>query len=130
MAAASRWNEHDLVFPTTIGTFADGPTVTRAVQALLEKAGLPKQRFHYLRHATASLQFGEGADLFEVKELLGHSQISLTANLYGHMTRKLGERTAARMDRALAGDTKNGAYDTNDDTKRDDTAEDGAARDT
>jgi integrase len=118
LMAGSRWQEHDLVFPTSIGTFADGPTVTRAIQQLLEEAGLPRQRFYDLRHATASLQLAEGADIFEVKELLGHSQISLTANTYGHMTRKLAGRTAARMDRALR-------VDTNPDTKRDDTEEDG-----
>lgn len=104
LKAAGRWVELDLVFPTQIGTFADGPTVTRSLQRMLEEAGLPRQRFHDLRHATASLQLGEGADLFAVKELLGHSQIALTANTYGHMTRKLSDDTAHRMDRAL--DTK------------------------
>lgn len=126
-AAAHRWQENDLVFPTTIGTFSDGPTVTRALKTLLEAAGLPKQRFHDLRHATASLQLAEGADLFEVKELLGHSQISLTANTYGHMTRKLGTITAARMDRALGADTNQSIPDTNIDTKPDDMSPDGVA---
>lgn len=120
VAAAHRWQDHDLVFPTSIGTIADGPTVTRALQALLEAAGLPRQRFHDLRHATASLQLAEGADIFEVKELLGHSQISLTANTYGHMTKKLGERTASRMDRALVSDTNTRRSDTNSDTIHDD----------
>lgn len=125
MTAAHRWQENDLVFPTTIGTFADGPTVTRALQRLLEQAGLPRQRFHDLRHATASLQFGEGADLFEVKELLGHSQISQTANTYGHMTKRLGQTTAGRMDRALGADTNKTVSDTNVDTIHDDTDADG-----
>jgi integrase len=124
VAAAHRWREHDLVFPTSIGTFADGPSVTRALQALLDAAGLPRQRFHDLRHATASLQLAEGADLFEVKELLGHAQITLTANTYGHMTRKLSERTASRMDRALQGDTNPIVSDTNVDTIPDDTESD------
>lgn len=127
MAAAHRWQELDLVFPTTIGTYADGPTVTKALQALLEASGLPRQRFHDLRHATASLQLAEGADIFEVKELLGHAQISLTANTYGHMTRKLGTATASRMDRALGVDTNPATSDTNVDTKPDDTDSDALA---
>jgi integrase len=106
LKAAGRWVELDLVFPTQRGTFADGPTVTRSLQRMLEEAGLPRQRFHDLRHATASLQLGEGADLFAVKELLGHSQIALTANTYGHMTKRLSNATADRMDRALQSDTK------------------------
>lgn len=99
--AGLKWTELDLVFPTRYGTFADGPTVTRELQRILEDAGLPRQRFHDLRHAAASLQFGEGADMFAVKELLGHSQIHQTANTYGHMSRKLNDETATRMDRAL-----------------------------
>lgn len=127
MAAAHRWQENDLVFPTTIGTFADGPTVKRALKTLLEAAGLPKQRFHDLRHATASLQLAEGADPIDVKELLGHSRISLTANTYGHMTRKLGAITAAPMDRALGADTSQSLPDTNVDTKPDDMSPVGVA---
>jgi integrase len=127
LAATQRWQEHDLVFPTSIGTFGDGPTITKALQALLKDAGLPRQRFHDLRHATASLQLAEGADIFEVKELLGHSQISLTANTYGHLTRKLRQRTANRMDRALRPDTNPIVSDTNIDTIPDSTESDGTS---
>jgi integrase len=69
---------------------------------LLETAGLPQQRFHDLRHATASLLLAEGVDLFTVKEILGHSQISLTANTYGHLTDKLADDAAARLDRVFS----------------------------
>ncbi len=65
---------------------------------------MPKQRFHDLRHCTASLLLAEGMDLFTVKEILGHSQISLTANTYGHLMKKLSEDAAGRLDRALATD--------------------------
>jgi hypothetical protein len=67
------------------------------------------------------MQLAEGADIFAVMQLLGHSQISLTANTYGHMTKKLGAGTAARMDRALKPDTKTTGVDTKTDTKRDGT---------
>lgn len=100
-AAAGRWQDHGAVFPSTIGTFQNNSNVTHRFQLLIEAAGLPRQRFHDLRHCTASILLAEGMDLFTVKEVLGHSQISLTANTYGHLTKKLANEAARRMDRAF-----------------------------
>jgi integrase len=103
LLAAERWQEHGLVFPSTVGTPLNASNVTHRLQTLLEAAGLPRQRFHDLRHCTASLLLAEGMDLFTVKEILGHSQISLTANTYGHLMRKPSDEAANRLDRALNG---------------------------
>jgi hypothetical protein len=46
----------------------------------LKTLGIDRRRFHDLRHTSARLLLAEDATLFEVKEILGHSQISLTAN--------------------------------------------------
>ncbi len=54
---------------------------------------------------TASLLLVEGVDLFTVKEILGHSQISLTANTYGHLTEKLSDDAMSRLGRALDAET-------------------------
>jgi integrase len=94
----------DLVFPSTHGTPLNSSNVTNRLKVLVERAGLPKQRFHDLRHATASLLLAEGVDLFTVKEILGHTQISLTANTYGHLTDKLADDAAERLHRALSSD--------------------------
>jgi integrase len=106
LLATDRWEENSLVFPSAVGTFLNGSNVTHRFQNLLALHGFPRQRFHDLRHATASILLGEGMDLFAVKEFLGHSQIALTANLYGHLTKKLSEDAAARMGAALGGDGK------------------------
>ena len=103
-ATVANWKPipgEDLVFPSSHGTPQSGPNVTHRLHALLEDAGLPQQRFHDLRHATASMLLAEGVDLFTVKEILGHSQISLTANTYGHLTDKLADDAATRLNRAL-----------------------------
>ncbi|HEV2128788.1 MAG TPA: site-specific integrase, partial [Thermomicrobiales bacterium] len=97
----------DLVFVTTVGTPLDGTEVTHRLHRLLEGAGLPQKRFHDLRHSTASFLLAEGADIFTVKEILGHSGISMTADIYGHLTEKLAEDAAARLDRVFA-DAKTG----------------------
>lgn len=99
--AGSRWREADFVFTSTIGTPLDGSTVTHRFQRLLESAGLPRQRFHDLRHACASLLLAQGVHPRVVMETLGHSQISLTMNTYSHVVPELQREAAGRMDAAL-----------------------------
>jgi integrase len=89
------------VFTSTIGTPHDGSGVSRRFHAALEAAGLPRQRFHDLRHACASLLLVQGVAPRVVMEILGHSQISLTMNTYSHVIPELQRDAAARMDEAL-----------------------------
>ncbi len=91
----------DLVFTTGVGTPLDARNVVRHYHRLLQRAGLPRLRFHDLRHTAASLLLAQGVSLRVVMETLGHSQISLTANLYTHVVPALQREAAARMDAAL-----------------------------
>jgi integrase len=103
LLAGSRWQDdpRGFVFTTTIGTPMDGIAVTRRFQALLASAGLPRQRFHDLRHACASLLLAQGVSPRVVMETLGHSQISLTLNTYSHVIPALGRAAAEQMDAVL-----------------------------
>lgn len=58
--------------------------VTRVFYKLLDKYGLPKVRFHDLRHTAASMLISK-VPLFQVKQFLGHEDISTTANIYGSL---------------------------------------------
>jgi integrase len=89
------------VFTTTIDTPQDGPRVTRRFQKILEDAGLPRQRFHDLRHAAASLLLAQNVHPRVVMEVLGHSQISLTLGTYSHVIPSLQRKAASRMDAML-----------------------------
>lgn len=91
----------DLVFTTTLGTPLDGISVTRRFQRVLKSAGLPRQRFHDLRHAAASYMLAAGVSARVVMETLGHSEISLTLNTYSHVLPGLGRDAADRMDALL-----------------------------
>jgi integrase len=82
--AGEDWREHGLVFTSTTGTPIEPRNVVRHFHATLKTLGIERRRFHDLRHTSASLLIAQGATLHEVKEILGHSQIALTANLYGH----------------------------------------------
>jgi integrase len=103
IAAGSRWQEHGLVFTSTIGTPLDGTNVTHRLRQLLADAGLPRQRFHDLRHACASFMLAAGIHPRVVMEQLGHSQIALTMNTYSHVVPALQREAAAQMERVLSG---------------------------
>lgn len=105
LAARPKWTDHDLVFATPVGRPLDGVNVTHAFQKALEAAGLPlpRQRFHDLRHAHATLLIEGGVELAVVSRALGHANLSTTADVYGAWTREMAGTVATRMDEVLAG---------------------------
>lgn len=108
LLAGDRWQDWELVFCTKHGTPFDGPNVTRYFQAVLEGCGLPRLRFHELRHSCASLLAAQGLSPDEVRRLLGHSDIRLTLNTYTHQFPEMRRRAADAMD-ALFGDPSEAA---------------------
>jgi len=97
LAAGSEWIDADLVFCTPMGRPLDASNVTHAFQKHLARAGLPRQRFHDLRHACASLLLAQGVSPRVVMEILGHSQVALTLDTYSHVLPSLTAEAAARM---------------------------------
>ncbi|MEU7870926.1 site-specific integrase [Dactylosporangium sp. NPDC049140] len=83
--AGERWQDHDLVFPSVIGTPMEPRNADRAWHATRAKAGLRWLRLHDLRHACATFLLASGASPRTVMKTLGHSQISLTMNTYAHV---------------------------------------------
>lgn len=80
----SRWKEHGLLFPTTHGTPIGARNLTRHFKLMLGRAGLPDVRFHDLRHSCATLLISLGVHPRIVMEILRHTQISTTMNIYAH----------------------------------------------
>ena len=62
--------------------------VSRRFDKLLRENGLPKIRFHDLRHSAASLLSELGFSLKDIQEWLGHSDIATTANIYSNLQYK------------------------------------------
>ena len=76
--------------------------VNRALDKSLRKAGLDRHvRVHDLRHTAATLALGEGIHPKVVQEMLGHSTISLTMDVYSHVLPTLQQDAADRMDDVL-----------------------------
>ena len=69
------------------GTVWRPDSLTRTFQRQLVRIGLPRMRFHDLRHSTASILFDRGWGLEDVKDWLGHSDIETTSNIYLHYGR-------------------------------------------
>ncbi len=103
LAAGSQWQELDHVFATSVGTPIDHRNLVRSFHAALERAGQPRQHFHDLRHASATLGIEAGESLYEVSRRPGHANISTTADVYGHLTPSTTRRSADRMRGILAG---------------------------
>jgi integrase len=96
-----------LVFTNAQGGPLDGSKVVRALQRRLEVAGLPRIRFHDLRHSCASLLFAQGVPARTIQEILGHSRIGTTLDVYTHLDRadqgvpSLLREAANAMDRVM-----------------------------
>lgn len=75
--------------------------VSRVFDALVTEAALPHLSFHGLRHQHASLMLEAGADIAVVSKRLGHSTISITSDLYSHLTRSAGQAAAEAAEGVL-----------------------------
>ena len=100
----SAWHDNDLVFANEIGRpIEPGNLVRRSFQALLAQAGLPRIRFHDLRHTAATLMLSRGVHSKIAAETLGHSRVGVTLDIYSHVTPTMQREAAAAMDEVLRG---------------------------
>lgn len=97
-----KWGE--LVFSDEVGGPLSGFHVAYRFRKLLAVAGLPPMRYHELRHGAASLMAAQGVPMRTAMEMLGHSQIATTANVYAHVAPEATRDAAARMEAALWGE--------------------------
>ena len=95
------YQKNNLVFAEADGTYLDPREFTKHFQRLLKQAGLPKVRLHDLRHTHASLLLARGVHPKVVQERLGHSSITMTLDLYSHLTPGLDEAAAATLNGLL-----------------------------
>jgi integrase len=97
-AGAHRWTDNDLVFPSTIGTPINHSNLYRSFKKLLRLSGLPEIRFHDLRHTAASLMLNHGVPSIIVSRRLGHSKVSTTLDIYGHLIPEMQNEAAELID--------------------------------
>ncbi len=91
-------------YPSDIRLF---PVTPEAVQHLMkrhiEKAGVKKIRVHDLRHSHVAFLIYQGVDPLLIKERLGHKDIKITLNTYGHLYPSEQKKIAGLLDKLKIG---------------------------
>jgi integrase len=99
----TKWNnEWNLVFTSKVGSPLDERNVLRRFQNILAVAGLPKMRIHDLRHSAVAILIAQGVNIKAISELLGHSSVAFTLQVYGHLLEETKREAADKMDAALS----------------------------
>jgi hypothetical protein len=107
LVSGPSWIRTGLVYVQPDGSAWHPDTVTKRFDDLVEKSGLPPIRLHDLRHCAATFLKAAGADLDDIKEMLGHSTITITSDTYTSVIHELeterakAEAAAALVPRAI-----------------------------
>jgi integrase len=96
------YEDHGLVFCAANGKPLDPVDFYRRFVRLLLRAGLPARRFHDARHTFATLMLELGESPKTVQTMLGHTTITMTLDIYSHVSLDLEKRAAARLNETLS----------------------------
>ena len=94
--------DRGFVFTDETGGPLDTNSLVHWFERLTAAAGVPRIRFHDLRHTCAKL-LAEGEHPKIVQERLGHADIAMTLNLYGRVAPGMRRQAAGVLDAALDG---------------------------
>ena len=90
------------VFPSPNGGPISPDSVLHMLHRVLKRAGLPKVRFHDLRHTFATLALQNGVDVKTVSGMLGHFSAGFTLDTYAHITSAAQRQAAQTMGSVLS----------------------------
>ena len=91
------YDEHDLALCRGNGSPIRPGNFTKAFKDFLARHNMRTIRFHDLRHSCASLMLQSGVAMKTASEILGHSSIAITADLYTHVMQKTKEEAAGKI---------------------------------
>jgi integrase len=97
-AAGQEWRDLGLVFPTARGTYMEPRNLNRHLSALCQRAGLDPTGLHVLRHTAATMAYALGVNWRQIQDMLGHSLLGTTMNLYVDEVPRLQREAAHRID--------------------------------
>ena len=98
-AAGEFWKSREemLVFLKDDGADISAPALYQRYKHIAAKIGAPESRVHDLRHTYAVLSLQNGDNVKTVQGNLGHATAAFTLDVYGHVSEKMKEDSAARM---------------------------------
>lgn len=94
-------NPWDLVFTNEFGGNLSHFTVYKTFKEIVRSIGLEQERFHDLRHSYAVVSLESGDDIKTVQTNLGHATASFTLDVYGHVSQKMRQQSADRMEQFI-----------------------------
>ncbi len=92
----------DYVFPSPTGGPISPDSVNNMLKRVLARAGIPKVRFHDLRHTFATVALQNGVDIKTVSSILGHFSAGFTLDTYAHVTTAAQKEAAMTMGNVLS----------------------------
>lgn len=101
---ATRWEDHDLVFASAVGTPLEHRRIVKEFKDALDRAGLSRAvRLYDCRHTAASLLYAQGVPELQIAAILGHTDPGFTLRTYTHLFKQSRREAADKMGAALAG---------------------------
>lgn len=99
--AANVWHGSGFVFTTENGQPIDPRNLLRALKVAADRAGLSGVGVHTLRHSAASALLEKGIGLKTVSEMLGHSSVAITGDVYQHVSDGAAQAAADTLAAAI-----------------------------
>ena len=91
------WEHNDLIFCTEFGKPIEPRNLIRILERLTATLEIPKINVHALRHTFATRAIEQGMTLKAVQEILGHSSIVMTADIYTHVSNEYKKEEMQKM---------------------------------
>ena len=102
LLAGEAWNNPwNLVFTNELGGYLSHFTVYIHFKRIVKKSGIPEAWFHDLRNSFAVASVESGDDIKTVQSNLGHATASFTLDVYGHVSQKMRQQSADRMEKFI-----------------------------
>lgn len=104
LKAGENWgNSLGLVFTNQIGEEIPHATVEHRFTRVLESAGIEAHRFHDLRHSFTVESIRAGVDVKTLSQMLGHSSVAFTLDVYAHVSTAMQEEASSRLQAVILG---------------------------
>lgn len=91
------YQDHGYLFAMPLGTCVEPSTMRDALNYLLNAAGIPHANFHALRHTFATRAIESGVNVKTLSDILGHSTVQITMDLYCHTSLDLMRDSMEKM---------------------------------
>jgi integrase len=101
LEAGDLWQGSGYVFTQITGKPVAPDMISKDFCKIVRKSGLPHLTLHGLRHAFATISLTAGVDLKTTSEMLGHSSIAITADIYAHVLPQVQQAAAAAVGQLL-----------------------------